>query len=218
VTVTLRSPKQFDRREKLMAALRQPYIEPAEYLAIERQAATKSEYVNGQVVAMAGASREHNLIAGAVYRHLYGQLAGRGCETYIFEMRVQVAKTGMYTYPDVTVVCGEPRFEDAELDTLLNPTVLVAVLSPSTEAYDRGEKFAHYRRLDSLRHYILVAQSSRRIEIFSRVGDVWEFREAGEPGSALDLPAIGCILALDDVYADVPMAITGPPSGGADLD
>ena len=123
---------------------------PEQYLELERKAPYKNEFVNGHIYAMSGASRAHNLITGNTHREVSSQLRGRPCETYVSDMRVKVNTTGLYTYPDVVVVCGEIRFDDAQKDTLLNPTVLIEVLSPSTEAYDRGEKFAHYRRLASL--------------------------------------------------------------------
>jgi Uma2 family endonuclease len=138
----------------------QSFASPAEYLALERAAEHRHEYVSGRVYAMTGASREHNVIATNTSRALGNQLSGRPCETYQSDMRVKVSETGMYTYPDVVVACGTPAFEDAYVDTLLNPTVIIEVLSPSTEAYDRGEKFAHYRRLPSLREYLLIAQGS----------------------------------------------------------
>jgi Uma2 family endonuclease len=132
-------------------------LTPEEYLARERQVDTKSEFYDGELFAKAGASRSHNLIVGNVTGELRAQLRGRPCEVYPADMRVKVSETGLYAYPDVVVVCGEPRFEDEHLDTLLNPTVIVDVLSPSTEAYDRGEKFAQYRKLASLREYVLIA-------------------------------------------------------------
>ncbi len=133
-----------------MPPLALPYVTPADYLAAERKSALKSEYINGHVYAMAGASRVHNLIALNTASELRAQLRGRPCEAYVNDMRVKVERTGMYTYPDVIALCEEPRFEDENVDTLLNPTVIIEVLSPSTERYDRGEKFAHYRRLESL--------------------------------------------------------------------
>ena len=122
---------------------------PEQYLALERRAEFRNEYDNGTIRAMSGASRLHNLIAGNLHGEIRSQLRDRPCESYVTDMRVRVTPAGLYTYPDVVVVCGEPRFEDGELDTLLNPTVLAEVLSPSTAAYDRGRKFAQYQRLDS---------------------------------------------------------------------
>ena len=190
-------------RDTMPPPLAQPRVTPAEYLALERRAREKSEYVNGRIYAMAGAGRVHNLIAGNVFGELRTMLRGRPCETYMSEMRVKVQHTGMYTYPDVVALCGEPRLEDAELDTLLNPSVIVEVLSPSTESYDRGEKFAHYRRLDTLQEYVLVAQVKPRIEHFRREGDHWVLTEISDADGALTLSSLGCTLALADIYERV---------------
>ena len=181
----------------------QPRYTPEEYLALERKATQKSEYVNGQVFAMSGASRAHNLIAGNVYREISSQLKGRPCEAYVSDMRVKVSTTGLYSYPDVVAVCGEIRFDDEQKDTLLNPTVLVEVLSSSTEAYDRGEKFALYRRLESLQEYVLIAQDKVRVEHFVRQGDQWVLTEASNLDDTVHLASIGCRLALREVYDKV---------------
>jgi Uma2 family endonuclease len=175
-------------------------ITPQEYLAQERQASTKSEYVNGFVYAMVGASRKHNLISGNVFGSLWQQLRGKSCEAYTNDIRVRVPATSLYTYPDVVVVCGKPRFEDKQVDTLVNPTVLIEVLSPSTEAYDRGDKFAHYRRLPSLHEYVLIAQERCRVEHFARQGEQWLLTEYSAADAMLDLPAIGCQLPLAEIY------------------
>ncbi len=157
-----------------MSAAPQPRLTAQQYLALERQAETKSEYSRGEMFAMAGASREHNLIAGNVNRELGEQLRERECEVYQADMRVKIGPTGLYTYPDVTVVCGEPEFEDAEVDTLLNPKVLVKVLPPSTADYDCGGKFTHYRRLPSLQQYVLISQDRPLVEHYVRQGkDEW---------------------------------------------
>ncbi|MFN8496704.1 MAG: Uma2 family endonuclease [Anaerolineae bacterium] len=183
--------------------MRQPLYTPAEYLALERDAPTKSEYINGQIYGMSGASRRHNLIGGNVFREISNRLRGRGCETYIADMRLKVSVTGMYTYPDVIVVCGEPQFEDAHVDTLVNPTVIVEVLSPSTEACDRGEKFAHYRRLGSLMEYVLITQDKVRVEHYVRQGDDWLFSEVSELDGMLRLASIDCAVVLRDIYENV---------------
>jgi Uma2 family endonuclease len=186
-----------------MPSLAQPQSTPDHYLALERQATHRSEYINGHIFAMAGASRQHNLIAGNVFGELRAQLRGRPCEAYINDMRVKVGVTGLYTYPDVAALCGEPHFEDRHLDTLLNPSVIVEVLSPSTEAYDRGEKFAHYRRLESLRDYVLIAQDKVRVEHYVRQGDQWILSEASDLSSVVHLSSIGCDLVLLDIYDKV---------------
>lgn len=176
-------------------------LSPQEYLAAERQAEVRSEYLDGGVFAMSGASRRHNLIVVNIAASLHGQLKGRACETYAGDMRIHIPATGLYTYPDVTVVCGEPRFEDAELDTLLNPTLLIEVLSSSTEGYDRGRKFAQYRTLESLREYVLVSQEEVRVELFTRQPDEhWLLSEAGRLDATLPLASVGCELRLADAY------------------
>lgn len=175
-----------------------------EYLALERQASYKSEYCNREVFAMAGASRRHNLIALNIGAELRAQLKQRLCEVYTSDMRVKVSRTGLYTYPDVVVVCGEPTFEDAEVDTLLNPTLLVKVLSKSTEDYDRGGKFEHYRTLTSLQEYLLVAQDRCHVVHYTRQPDnTWLLAETDKITDQLHLPLLGCDPALSEVYAKV---------------
>ncbi len=187
-----------------MSAVPKPFLTPQDYLACERQAETKSEYLRGEVFAMSGASREHNLIAGNVNRELSQQLRERECEVYQGDMRVRVSPTGLYTYPDVTVVCGEPEFEDAEVDTLLNPKVLVEVLSPSTADYDRGRKFTHYRRLPSLREYVLISQDRPLVEHYVRQGpDEWLLTEQSSLHDTLVLPSLQCQLPLPEIYLKV---------------
>jgi Uma2 family endonuclease len=189
-----------------------PHVTPAEYLVAERKAAQKNEYINGGMYERRGGNRIHNLIAGNTAAELWSQLRGRHCEVYVNDMRVKVERTGMYTYPDVIGLCEEPRFEDENVDTLLNPTVIIEVLSPSTERYDRGEKFAHYRRLESLREYILIAQDIRRIDHYRRDGDTWVLTEVSEPDSALVISSISCTLRLSDIYdrVDFPSAGAAP--------
>lgn len=174
-----------------------------EYLALERKAEYKSEFVNGMIVGSAGATRQHNLIAGNVFGEVRAQLRGRTCEVYMSDIRVKVDPTGLYTYPDVVVACGDIRFEDEHVDTLLNPTLIVEVLSPSTEAYDRGEKFAHYRRLETLQEYVLVSQDKVRIESYVRQGAQWLLSEASGGDEMVRLESIGCGLVLRDVYDKV---------------
>ncbi|NLY02475.1 MAG: Uma2 family endonuclease [Rhodopirellula sp.] len=186
-------------------------LTPEEYLAQERKAEYKSEYYDGETFAMSGASRAHNLIAGNVIREAGNQLRDRDCEVYSSDMRVKVSRTGLYTYPDVVMVCGEPRFEDAEVDTLLNPTVLFEVLSESTEGHDRGKKAEHYRRIPSLREYILIAQDECHVERFSRQPDHgWLLWETEDIEAVLDLPSISCQIKLSDIYAKVQLAKRAP--------
>lgn len=180
---------------------------PEEYLTLERKATTRSEYVNGQIYAMAGASREHNLLSSNLAREVGNQLRERPCETYISDMRVRVSATKLYTYPDVVVVCGKPRFEDAQLDVLLNPTIIVEVLSPSTEAYDRGAKFAHYRYLESLQEYVLIAQDRMLVEHFERRGNQWLLTTYSRPAEVLSLPSIECAIPLSEIYARIELSV-----------
>jgi len=187
----------------------QPRYTPEQYLALERKAEYKSEFVNGMIIAMAGVSRSHSLIVVNLARVVGLHLVGRPCEAHVSDMRVKVSPTGLYTYPDLAAVCGEAFFDDEHTDTLLNPTVIVEVLSPSTEAYDRGEKFAHYRRLESLHEYVLVSQDKVRIESFVRQGAQWLLSEASSLDEVVRLESIGCELVLRDIYDKVRFAESG---------
>jgi Uma2 family endonuclease len=178
-----------------------PYISPQEYLRRERLAEYKSEYLNGEIFAMTGASRQHNRITINISSSLNLQLKGRPCETYAVDMRVKVRASGLYTYPDVAVACGEPQFEDSEFDTLLNPTLLVEVLSPSTERYDRIAKTSYYRTIDSLAEHLLVAQDEIRLEQYvKRPNGQWLLSEYRDLDGVVELTSIGCELKLSDVY------------------
>lgn len=189
----------------------QQHLTPAEYLARERAASTRSEYLDGQIFAMAGASRQHNLITGNLVRELGSQLRTGACEVYPSDMRVKVPSTGLYTYPDVTVVCDEPEFEDSELDTLLNPTVLIEVLSKSTADYDQGQKFEQYRTLASLQEVLFVAQDSVHLVHYRRQSDeTWILSETRDPEGLLALSSIGAELASTEVYAKVRFGAAGP--------
>jgi len=186
-----------------MASQPKRYYTPEEYLALERAADYKSEYVAGEIFAMAGASEDHNTIAGNIFRLLGNQFQGGPCRVYISDMRVQVATTGMYTYPDVVAVCGPREFADAHRDSLLNPTVIVEVLSPSTQDYDRGAKFDYYWRQPSLAEYVLVAQDQMRVEHFARQGAGWLLTLARAPADLLRLPALDAALPLAVIYENV---------------
>jgi Uma2 family endonuclease len=183
-----------------------PYISPEEYLTLERKAEYKSEYLHGEIFAMSGASREHNLITGNIAAELNQQLRGKPCEVYASDMRVKVKATGLYTYPDISVVCDEPSFEDGHVDTLLNPTLLVEVLSPSTERYDRIAKTSYYRTLDSLKEHLLVSQNEIRLEQYVKQADgTWLLIEHRSLENNVQLESIGCSLVLQDVYDKVPI-------------
>jgi Uma2 family endonuclease len=179
------------------------FLTPEEYLAAERKAEHRSEYLNGEVFAMSGASHQHNEIAGNISWSLNDQLRKGACKVYQLDLRVRVnpARAYMYAYPDMAVVCEKPRWEDEHHDTLLNPKVLIEILSPSTEPFDRGQKFAMYRKLDSLADYLLVAQDSVRVEHYRRQpnGD-WLLSERSSLDDVVDLASVGATLKLYDIY------------------
>jgi Uma2 family endonuclease len=179
-------------------------LTPAEYLAIERKSEYKSEYIDGVIVAMTGASRKHNLISFNLAGEINRQLKGRPCEGYAGDMRVRVPSTRLYTYPDVVVVCGEPQFEDDQVDTLLNPTFIVEVLSKSTEIYDRGTKFSFYRTIETLDEYLLVAQNEYRVEHYVRQAEGrWLLSDYRSLEETIELTSIECEIALSEMYDKV---------------
>jgi len=187
-----------------------PYLSPEDYLALERSAEFKSEYFDGEIFAMAGASESHNIITLNVGAELRQQLKKRPCTAYVNDLRVKVSPTGLFTYPDVVVVCGQPRFDDSHHDTLLNPVLIVEVLSDSTEAYDRGRKFEHYRKLESLMEYVLIAQHRPHVESYRRQPDQgWVLTESDGLEGRLRLDAIDCELALVEIYDKVEFSGAG---------
>lgn len=184
--------------------LKRKFFSQKEYLEMERAAPERNEYFNGDIYAMAGASRRHNLISTNVSRSLSSQLRKRPCEVYSSDMRVKVRKTGLYTYPDIVVVCGKPQLEDEKRDSLLNPTVLIEVLSPVTEGYDRGDKFEHYRTITSLTDYLLVAQSKILVEHFVRQpNNTWLLSVFDEAQQSVEIRSIECSLLLEEIYEKV---------------
>lgn len=181
------------------------FLTPEEYLEIERKAEFKSEYFNGEMFAMAGAHEPHNIIASNVIRVLGNQLLERDCVVYPSDMRVKISAINKYTYPDVVVACGKRVLDDSEIDTLINPIVIFEILSASTEAYDRGEKFQHYQFIQSLAEYILIRQDAIRVEQYVRQSDrTWLYSEYQSLDDVVKLESIGCELALKEVYAKVP--------------
>lgn len=187
-----------------MAAQPKPRLTPEEYLAIERRAEVKSEYLDGEMFAMSGGSYPHTVIIGNTVWGLKEGLKGRQCTVCPNDLRVHTPATGLYTYPDVVVVCGEPRLQDEARDTLLNPILIVEVLSPTTEAYDRGKKFEHYRTIESLAEYLLIAQDRPRVEQYLRQdGNRWLFTEVTGLDGRIALPSIRCELDLAAVYDQV---------------
>jgi Uma2 family endonuclease len=187
-----------------MSTMPKTLLTEAEYLIRERRGTYKSEFYRGETFAMAGASREHNLIAGNIFYRLRGQLDERPCEVYQSDMKVRVAATSLVTYPDVVVACGELLFADDVRDVLLNPTVVIEVLSPSTAAYDCGPKAVHYRRCASLQEFLLVDQHVSYVEHYIR-DDASEWRIKTYDGleAMIELKSIGCRLLLAEAYAKV---------------
>ncbi len=175
-----------------------------ECLRLERQAETKSEYWNGQVYALAGASERHTIIVANTLTLFVMQFKGRACTAHASDLRVKVMPSGLYTYPDIVIICGRAQFEDRHRDTLLNPSAIIEVLSPSTEAYDRGTKFEHYRALDSLSDYLLVSQESPTVEHFERQpDDRWLLSTYKGTAAVAQIASIGCSLPLIDIFDKV---------------
>jgi Uma2 family endonuclease len=187
-----------------MASQPKPTCSPEEYLEIERVAELKSEYIDGYIVAMVGASEPHNLVVTNIVAELRTQLKDRDCRVYSSDMRVDLREQKLFAYPDVVVVCGEPKLSDEHHDNLRNPVVIIEVLSQSTESYDRGIKFIKYRRIESLREYLLVAQDVALIEHYVRQeNDDWLMSEASGRGASVRLGSIECDLRLSEVYDKV---------------
>ena len=188
-----------------MAAQPQARLTPDEYLAIERQAETKSEYVDGEMFAMSRVSPPHALIVANVCSELRRLLVDRPCFVFSTDLRLRVEATELYCYPDVMVVCDTPRFVDDERDTLLNPSLIVEVLSPSTEDWDRGGKFAHYRTIESVTDYLLVRQDSFHVELFHRApeGRHWIFTEVEGADATVELASVGVRLEFGQIYHKV---------------
>ncbi len=175
-----------------------------EYLQIERRAEFRSEFFDGEMFAMAGGTLRHSLIAANLVREIGNRLKGKPCTAFNSDLRLKIEATGLYTYPDLSVICGQPRFVDEHEDTIVNPTVIVEVLSDSTEAYDRGRKFEHYRQIPSLQEYLLVSQKETRVEQFVRQADhKWLLNEVTDRKAVLSLPSLGIAVSLDEIFAQV---------------
>ena len=173
-----------------------------DYLRSERAAPTKHEYVDGRIVAMAGASMPHNMIVGNLIGILFGKLKGSGCRVFPSDMRLHIPETGTFNYPDVMIVCGKPELLDEEFDTLMNPTVIIEVLSESTADYDRGSKFARYRTIGSLREYLTVDSRTCHVEYHARetAEAFWALRETADPAATVPIRSVGAALLVAEVY------------------
>jgi len=186
----------------------------AEYLALESGADLRHEFVSGEVYAMAGGTPEHGAVTAALARDLGEALRGRPCRVYSSDVRVRVRETGLATYPDLSVVCGRLETDAEDPDAILNPALLAEVLSPSTEAWDRGGKAAHYRRIPSLQELLLVSPAERRVELLRRsAGGIWELHEA-RPGDRLTLTSVGATLEISALFHD-PL---GAPPGASGVE
>ena len=187
-----------------MASQPKILLTPQDYLTLEREAEYKSEYYKGEVFAFAGASLRHNLIAANALATVHSQLRGGPCTAFASDMRITIPQTPHYCYADVVVVCGQPQLDDAFKDNLLNPILIIEVLSPSTESYDRGKKFESYQHIASLMEYVLVSQDRPRIEQFLRQTDSrqWLYSETSAEG-VVTLASIKCELLLKDIYERV---------------
>lgn len=187
-----------------MSALPRKRYTPGEYLELERQSEIKHEYINGEIYAMSGVSRSHDQIVWNLAATLDPQIRKSGCKGHTGDMRVKL-NSRSYVYPDLSIVCGDPLFVvEAGLDNLVNPTLVIEVLSSSTEQYDRGEKFLHYQSLDSLREYVLIAQRKPLIEVFTRQPNgKWQYEATQGLEASVMLESIGCTLSMADVYRDV---------------
>ena len=187
-----------------MSSQPKPYLTPEQYLACERVAPYKSAYFRGEMFAMAGASPAHVLMVSNIVAALHGQLRRRPCAVYSTDLRVKITASGLYTYPDVVVVCGTLHFDDEHQDTLLNPALIVEVLSESTQDYDRGGKFTQYRTIPSFAEYVLVAQDECHIEHFvKQANGQWLLSETTQATDTITLSSIECTLLLSDIYEKV---------------
>ena len=186
-----------------MGRLSRQMFDFRDYVELEEIAGVKHEFLDGEVWAMSGGSPRHAALAATIIRLLGQAVAGRPCQVFSADLRIRASRTGLGTYPDATVVCSKLELDPADPrgHTVTNPTVIVEVLSPSTESYDRGEKLAHYKRIDSLREVLLVAHDEHRVDLWRRVGDLWT-QLSFRPGEAVVLDSLGCALAVDELYAD----------------
>lgn len=184
-----------------MASLPDAPLTEEQYLDLERQAETKSEFHDGRIYAMAGGSLNHALLSAAITALLYRQMPP-GCRTVTSDLRIKVAVAGLYTYPDCSVICGEPQYFGDQQDVVLNPLLIVEVLSPSTEGYDRGKKFELYRTIESFREYLLVHQDRRHVEHYSKQDDgSWILREHSGVDGTVAIARLGVQITLAELYA-----------------
>jgi Uma2 family endonuclease len=198
-----------------MSAVVKPCLTEAEYLAFERASEFRHEFHRGEIFAMSGASLSHNVISGNLFTEITLKLRGRGCRAFTHDMRVKPKPSMSYVYPDIVVACPPLEFLDEKQDTLLNPQVVIEVLSPSTEAYDRGAKFDLYRDAPSLQQYVLVSQEARRAVSYVRQSDgvAWLMTPLDHPEASIEFPSLGISVPLADIYRDVELNPPKEPAG-----
>ena len=196
-----------------MSAQPQPRLTPEQYLELDRASEFRHEYYNGRMYLMPGGTHPHAIVIANLSGELRNALRPRPCIVTASDVRVRVSREGLYTYPDIVVVCGTPRYLDGHQDTVLNPVLLIEVLSPSTEAYDRGFKFAQYRTLETLQEYALVSQSEPRVEIFRRQpsGD-WLLSESAGMEAVCRFDSADCTISLAEIFDKVTFGNEGAPS------
>ena len=185
-------------------AVKYNYVSAEEYLIAERAALEKHEYYQGEIFAMSGASRNHNEIHTNVLGELYSKLKGRGCKPYGSELRIHIPKNTLYTYPDITIICGEMDLTDDQFDTATNPSIIIEILSKSTRNYDKGEKFTLYRDIESLQEYILVDSEKVHVEKHIRNTDnSWQLTDYRSLEDSITIPSVNVSLSLKDIYEGV---------------
>jgi Uma2 family endonuclease len=190
-----------------MSALPEQHLPLQDYFTLEETGDVKHEFLRGAIFAMIGAGWQHNLITANIISELRPQLRGKPCKVFSGDLRVKIEATGLYTYPDVQVICDNMRFADNRTDTVINPTVLIEVLSPGTENYDRGNKFLHYRTIETLQAYLVVAQDTPRVELHIRQdAHQWLLSEITREADPIPLKAIGCTLTMPAIYEDLVFA------------
>ncbi|MEZ4526272.1 MAG: Uma2 family endonuclease [Desulfobacterales bacterium] len=179
------------------------YISPEEYLEMERASESKSQYIDGEIFAMAGASRNHNRISSNLVRAIGNQLVNTSCNVYSSDMKVKIDRT-KYTYPDIVITCEKEDFEDESEDVLLNPLIIIEILSDSTEAYDRGKKFAFYQRIPSVKEYFLVSQHWCCVERYVRQDSrIWRYSAFQEADSLVVFSSVNCELPIAEIYRNI---------------
>jgi Uma2 family endonuclease len=187
-----------------MTAQQHMYMTADEYLAFEETSSVKHEYFAGRIIALAGGNEAHSIISSNINAQLHSQLRQRPCTVYNSDMKVRAEQPRKYMYPDISVACGQPKYENTKRRVLLNPVIIIEVLSASTERFDRGIKFQWYRSIESVEEYVLVSQNAKYIDHYKRQSDnLWSLSSLGEGDELLQLTSIDCVLRIEDIYEKV---------------